>query len=316
MPPRLVFMGTPEFGVPTLRLLARSGYSVAAVVTQPDKPRGRGCAPSFSPVKQAALELGLPVLQPANVNTPEALAALTGSAPEIIVVAAFGQILRSPLLALPRLGCVNLHASLLPRYRGAAPVQWAIAQGETVTGVTVQRMAERVDTGAVLTQRTLPIGPEETASELAARLAELGAPAVAEALELLTRTGGSCGVPQDDTQATLAPRLTREDGRLDWTLPGKTLHDRVRGFNPWPGTYALAHGRPVKVLATHRSEQDAPADAAPGQVLVSDPELGWRVAAGGNTTVWVTRVQCPNKSGMTAHAYACGYHFGVGDRLE
>jgi methionyl-tRNA formyltransferase len=316
MRPRLVFMGTPEFGVPTLRHLARSGFPVAAVVTQPDKPRGRGHAEIPSPVKQAARELGLPVLQPDSVNTPEALAALTQAAPEVIVVAAFGQILKAPLLALPRWGCVNLHASLLPKYRGAAPVQWSIAQGETETGVTVQKMAERVDTGAVLVQRTLAVGPEETTAELAARLAELGAPAVAEALEQLAAADGHCGVPQDDARATLAPRLTREDGRLDWTLSGGELHDRVRGFNPWPGTYAMAHGRVLKVLVTHRSDSGAPPGTAPGAVLAADPDQGWLVAAGAGTTVWVTRVQCPSKSGMTAHAYACGYHFGVGDRLQ
>lgn len=309
-------MGTPDFGVPTLRYLAERGFSLKAVVTQPDKPSGRGYQDAYSAVKQAALELGLPVLQPENVNEPAALETLAGYQPEVMVVAAFGQILKPALLALPRLGCVNLHASLLPKYRGAAPIQWAIAQGETVTGVTVQRMAKRVDAGDILVQKSLTIGSDETAPELFARLSELGAPAVAEALELLQASAGQCGTPQDEAQATFAPRLKREDGRLDWNGSGAEIHNRVRGFNPWPGTYALIRQETVKVLKTGLAAEPAPAGAAPGTVLRIEPEAGWLVAAGRGTAVWVHEVQCAGKKAVSAQAYSCGYHFGAGDRLE
>ncbi len=313
--PRLIFMGTPDFGVPTLRHLAREGFPVAAVVTRPDKPSGRGLASQASPVKAAASELGLKVLQPADVNSAEFLETLAVLQPEVIVVAAFGQILKSGLLTLPRWDCVNVHASLLPRYRGAAPVQWAIARGETETGVSVQKMAERVDRGDILVQQKLAIGPEETAPELAARLAALGGPAAAAALELLVRTDGRCGVPQDEARATLAPRLTREDGRIDWTRSGGEIHNQVRAFNAWPGTWARAGEDVLKIIATGRSAEKAPLETAPGTILRTEAESGWLVAAGAGTTVWIRQVQCPNSKVMAAHAYTCGYRLGQGDTL-
>jgi len=316
MRPRLVFMGTPDFGVPTLRHLAVQGFPIALVITQPDKPCGRGYAETQSSVKRVSQELGLPVFQPDHVNDPEPLRILSENHPDVIVVAAFGQILKPALLALPRWGCINLHASLLPRYRGAAPIQWAIARGETETGVTVQKRGERVDAGAALAQRTLAIGPDETAPELFNRLADLGAPAVVEALERLQSSDGRAGIPQDETQATDAPRLARADGRIDWTWPGSDIHNRVRGFNAWSSTHAFARGEMLKVLATRRSDEPAQDGAARGTVLRTDPEFGWLAAAGGGTTVWVQRVQCPNSKSMTAQAYACGYRFGTGDRLE
>ncbi|NTV53408.1 MAG: methionyl-tRNA formyltransferase [Candidatus Firestonebacteria bacterium] len=314
--PRLLFMGTPDFAVPTLRHLAARQFPLAAVVTRPDKPKGRGYAETPSAVKLAAQAAGLDVWQPESVNTPEFLERLKQAAVEIVVVAAFGQILKNEFLATPPLGCVNLHASLLPKYRGAAPVQWAIARGETQTGITVQKMAERVDSGDVLVQRTLAIGPDETEPSLLARLADLGGDAVEEALLLLQASQGRIGSPQDESLATFAPRLTREDGKLDWTLEGSEINNRVRGFFPWPGTYALIRGERIKIITTTHSLEVAPAGSLPGTVLRSQEGDGWLVAAGQGTTVWVRRLQGANGKVMTAHAYTCGYKFGVNDRLE
>lgn len=312
---RLIFMGTPDFGVPTLRHLNQAGFPVAAVVTGPDKPQGRGYQPAQSPVKQAALELGLQVLQPANVNDPAVVEQFRGLGADVLVVAAFGQILKPPLLSLLPLGAVNLHASLLPKYRGAAPIQWAIIRGETETGVTVQRMAERVDSGDILIQARTAIGPDETSADLFARLAGLGGPAMAQALELLAREGGQAGSPQDESQATLAPRLTREDGRLDWTRTAEELHNQVRGLQPWPGAFTEAAGETLKVLSTRRSIRQVPPDTPPGSILQVEHKGGWLVAAGQGTTLQVLQVQCENRKQMTAQSFTCGYHIGPGSVL-
>lgn len=313
--PRLIFMGTPDFGVPTLRHLSQAGFPVAAVVTGPDKPQGRGYQPVLSPVKLAALELGAPVLQPAQVNEPAVVEQLAGLGADVLVVAAYGQILKAPLLGLPPLGAVNLHASLLPKYRGAAPIQWAIVRGETETGVTVQRMAERVDSGDILVQAKTAIGPDETAAELSARLAGLGGPAMAQALELLAREGGRAGIPQDESLATLAPRLAREDGRLDWTQTAGELHNRVRGLQPWPGAYTEVAGETLKIIATRLSGRRVSPGTPPGSILEVEHKEGWLVAAGRGTTLQVLHVQCENRKQMTAQSFTCGYHVGPGSVL-
>jgi methionyl-tRNA formyltransferase len=314
--PRLLFMGTPDFAVPTLQHLVAQQFPVAAVVTRPDKPKGRGYAETPSAVKVAALAAGLEVWQPESVNTPEFLARLKASGADIVVVAAFGQIMKTEFLATPPWGCINLHASLLPKYRGAAPIQWAIARGETQTGITVQKMAERVDAGDVLLQRSTPIGPDETAPSLLARLAQMGGEAVAEAVGLIKSTQGRGGVAQAESEATFAPRLTREDGKLDWGATGSEIHNRVRGFFPWPGTFALLKGERLKVIETARSSETAPSGVVPGTILRSEAEGGWLLAAGQGSTVWVRRIQCANAKAMAPHAYTCGYKFGAGDKLE
>lgn len=310
----LVFMGTPEFGVPTLEYLARTEHNLAAVIAAPDKPQGRGYVLLPSAVKKAALRLGLPVWQPANVNDPEFLLKLAQARPDVLIVAAFGQILKKSLLELPARGCLNVHASLLPRYRGAAPIQWAIARGETVTGVTVQRMAERLDSGDIWVQKSLEIGPDETASELAGRLALLGGPAVVETLEQM-QSAGAQGRPQSESEVTWAPSLTRDDGRLDWAWPSEDIHNRVRAFNPWPGTFTQAGEVRLKVLATRRAETSDPAVAEPGTILQVDARQGWLVAAGARTRIWVQRVQAAGKPAVAAAAYTCGHRFGPGSRL-
>ncbi|MCK5219756.1 methionyl-tRNA formyltransferase, partial [bacterium] len=306
--PRLIFMGTPDFAVPTLRELAARGFPVAAVVTRPDKPRDRGLREAITPVKQAALDLGFPVLQPGNTNTPEFLKQLSAFRPDVLVVAAFGQILKCEILDKPPLGCVNLHASLLPKYRGAAPIQWAIARGEKETGVTVQRMAAQVDCGHILMQQKLMIGAEETAPELYMRLAMLGGPAMAEVLENLAASGGKGGRAQDESQATYAPRLTREDGRIDWTLMAGEIYNRIRAFNPWPGTYTWVRGKRLKILSAEATNETLPRETVPGSIIRTGVAEGWLVAAGEGTTLIIRRVQCENSRIMTAQAFTCGYH--------
>ena len=238
---RLVFMGTPEFAVPTLRLLHASGYQIAGVFTQPDKPVGRSQQVTAPPVKQAALELGLPVHQPAKIRPPEVFELLKSLAADAIVIVGYGKIVPQHIIDLPRHGCINLHASLLPKYRGAAPVNWAIVRGETVTGVTTMKIDAGLDTGDMLLRREIPIEPEDDAVTLGRKLAEIGARLMVETLRGL-EDGTITPVAQDHTQATLAPILKKEDGLIDWSLPAREIANRVRGFVPWPGAYTRFRG--------------------------------------------------------------------------
>lgn len=245
--PRIVFMGSPEFSLPALSLLAES-YEIAGVVTQPDRPAGRGRSPKPPPVKHLAEQLGLPVIQPERLKAPEAMAQLQAWRPDLIVVAAYGQILRPAVLDLPRMGCINIHGSLLPRWRGAAPVQAAILNGDSETGVSIMCMDPGVDTGPILSLRSVPILPGETAGSLGKRLAELGASLLIETLPAYL--DGMC-IPQaqDETRATYAPMIKKEDGELDFSQPAEDLARRVRAFNPWPGTYMTWQGQLLKVHA-------------------------------------------------------------------
>ncbi|HET8647193.1 MAG TPA: methionyl-tRNA formyltransferase, partial [Vicinamibacteria bacterium] len=232
---RIVFLGSGAFAIPSLQALLAAGHEVAAVVSQPDREKGRGLQPAPPPLKTAALERGLPVLQPRRVREPEAQAALRALGPELQVVAAYGQILPPSVIDIAPRGTVNVHGSLLPRYRGAAPVQWAIAHGETETGVTTMMIDAGLDTGAILLSRSTPIGEEETAPELEARLAQMGGALLVETIAGLER-GTVHPVPQDHQRATLAPLLQKEDGRVDWTWPAAVIARRIRAFQPWPGT--------------------------------------------------------------------------------
>ena len=246
-------MGSPEFAVPSLLRLASEPYPVVGVVTQPDRPAGRGRALAPPPVKSLALELGLPVIQPERLRDPAAMAQLQGWSPDLIVVAAYGQILRPAVLDLPRWGCLNVHASLLPRWRGAAPIQAAILHGDAHTGVTILRMDSGLDTGPLLSQRLTPIHPDETAGSLGERLAELGADLLLETLPGYLR-GEIQPRPQDDSQATNAPMLRKGDGRLDFSEPAASLARRVQAFNPWPGAFTTWQGQPLKILRAHAAE--------------------------------------------------------------
>lgn len=260
-------MGSPEFAAPVLRAL-EAHYQIAGVITQPDRPSGRGRSLKPPPVKELALELGLPLLQPRRLREPEALAQLRNWAPDLIVVAAFGQILRPEVLDLPAAGCINVHASLLPRWRGAAPIQAAILHGDRETGVTIMRMDAGVDTGAILNQRAIPIYASDTAGALSQRLADLGADLLIETLPGYL-SGRISAKPQDEEGATYAPMLSKEDGRLDFNRPAEELERRVRAFQPWPGAFFDWHGQAVKVLRASvvLDQPDAPPDGPGGHTV-------------------------------------------------
>jgi methionyl-tRNA formyltransferase len=246
---RLVFCGTPTFAVPTLQALRGAGHRVELVLCQPDRPSGRGLSLAVPPVKQAALDAGLEVLQPEKIRTNKELRArLEAIQPDAIVVVAYGRLIPPWMLELPRYGNLNLHGSLLPKYRGAAPIQWALANGEKVTGVTTMRLDEGMDTGDMLLQRELPIGPTDTAEDLFSRLAEVGAPLMVETLAGL-ESGTITPKKQDNSLATLAPLLTRDDGRVDLARAAQSIYDRWRGFQPWPGAWTTVRG---KKLTLHR----------------------------------------------------------------
>ena len=246
---KLVFCGTPQFAVPTLERLHGAGHEIAVVVTQPDRPKGRGMEVAFSAVKQKALELQLEITQPEKIkNNPEFRSRLEAIAPEAIIVVAYGRIIPKWMLDLPKHGNINLHASLLPKYRGAAPIQWAIANGETVSGNTTMRIDEGLDTGDILLQQELPIASDDTSLSYAPVLAAAGAKLMVETLEgLQTRSIGP--QKQDESQATLAPLLTKDDGRIDFTRTAKQIYDRLRGFQPWPGAWTTFRGKQLTVTA-------------------------------------------------------------------
>jgi methionyl-tRNA formyltransferase len=249
-------MGSPVFAVPALEELVKK-YCVAGVITQPDRPSGRGGALSEPAVKTAALSLGIPVLQPEKISRPEALAKLIEWAPSLIVVAAFGQILRQTVLDLPTYGCVNVHGSLLPRWRGAAPIQAAILAGDDETGITIMKMDSGIDTGPILSQRSLPIVPDETSASLFEKMAPLGAELLMETLPGCLK-GDLILQPQTEEDATYAPMLKKEDGRLDFTRPAIELERRVRAMNPWPGAFFVWQGKPLKVFRTHIYKENSP----------------------------------------------------------
>jgi methionyl-tRNA formyltransferase len=308
---RIVFLGTPAFAVPSLDALAAAGHEIAAVVAQPDRPAGRGQALRAPATKAWALARGLPVLQPEKVRDGRLAADLRALAPDVLAVAAYGRILGRDLLDLAPHGALNVHGSLLPKYRGAAPVQWAIAEGERETGVSIMQMDEGLDTGDVLLQRVLTIAAEDTAETLAPRLAALGGAALVDALALLAR-GALVPVRQDASKATLARILEREDGRVDWTLPARAVLDRLRGFAPWPGAFTTLEGRMVKILA---AEPFGPAagEGGPG-TATAVPGRGLLVRCGTDALL-VTRVQAEGRPAQAAADFANGLRratFGFG----
>jgi methionyl-tRNA formyltransferase len=307
---RIVFLGTPAFAVPTVDALARAGHELLAVVAQPDRPAGRGQALRAPATKEWALDRGLPVLQPEKVRDGTLAAGLAALRPDVLVVTAYGRILGTDLLRLAPLGAVNVHASLLPRWRGAAPIQWSVASGERETGVSIMAMDEGLDTGDVLLQRPLPIGDDETAEALAPRLAALGGEAIVEALALLERDA-IVPVRQDAARATLAPILKREDGRVDWARPAKAIRDRLRGFTPWPGAWTTLDGKVVKVLEARVVAGGAPDEPGHG-VLV---EGGIVVRCGDGTALSLLRLQLEGRAAASAADLANGLRrksFGFG----
>lgn len=308
---RLSFMGTAIFALPSLRALLHAGHEIALVVTQPDRPAGRGRPVTPPPVKVLAQELRLPVLQPETVRDPAVLAALRAAEPQAIVVVAYGQLLPEPILGLPPHGCVNLHASLLPKYRGPAPIPRAIMNGETVTGVTIIQIEARLDAGPILLQQAEPIRPEDTAGTLSERLALVGAQLLCQALDQMARGTGSL-TPQDERVATYAPKLKPEDTRFDWTRHAKALEKMVRGLMPRPGAATRFGDRMVKVL---ECVVEAAPGAAPGTVLAVDREKGVLVATG-KGGLWLKRVQPENRRAMGAEEFARGYRLRPGTAFD
>jgi len=305
---RIVFMGTPGFAVPTLDALVAGGDEVVLVVTQPDRPKGRGQALHPPPVKIRALELGIPLLQPLKVRDPEALAAIEASRPDLIVVVAFGQILPRALLEMPPYGCINVHASLLPRYRGAAPINWCIIEGETETGVTTMQMDVGLDTGDMLLKKRVSIGPDETAGELHDRLMVLGAEAMVETLDLLKR-GELSPEKQDDSLSTYAPMLKKETGLVDWTMPAERVRNLVRGVDPWPGAYTWFEGRMLKLF----SPRLGTGSGAPGTILAATP-AGIEIACGDGSVIF-REVQTEGKRRMDAASFCAGHRIPPGSRV-
>lgn len=313
---RIVFLGSaPLAAVSLARLVAEyrtpSGWgdaTVAGVVTQPDRPQGRRLHVAASAVRVAAEAAALPVLTPENVNAPESLDGIRALGPDLIVVVAYGQILKPALLALPPQGCINVHASLLPRYRGAAPIQWAIARGETVTGVTTMYVNERMDAGDIILQVEVPVGPDDTAGVLHDRLAREGAELLVRTLAAIRR-GDAPRLPQDERLATYAPKLSKEDGRIDWTMSASALHNRVRGFHPWPGCFCDRSGTRLKILATRAED----GEGRPGVVLGvsgSGP-----LVATGRGALRLLVVQPEGKRAMSGEEYQRGHPLKAGDVL-
>jgi methionyl-tRNA formyltransferase len=315
---RIVFFGTPEFAVPTLAALVAAGRAPVRVVTQPARPAGRGRKPQDPPVARWAREHGLPVSQPERVRDPAFLEEMAALAPDVAVVVAFGQIFPRALLDLPRYGCVNLHASLLPRWRGASPIQAAVAAGDARTGVATMRMEAGLDTGPILLEEATEIGPQETAGDLARRLAEAGGGLVVRTLQELER-GSLAPRRQTSEGATYAPRLTRESGRIDWSLAARQIHDRFRAYTPWPGLSAELRGAPVKVVAAEVLDGGANASedagTGPGTYLgLRDGRLA--VACGGGTVLGLAELQRPGKRALRAPDFANGERLQAGEKFS
>lgn len=319
---RILFWGTPDFAVPALRALDEEAFDVVAAVTQPDRPAGRGRKLTPSPVKEMALEMGIPVLTPERPRGEDFLEELRALEPDLSVVVAYGHILKPEVLELPRLGSINVHASLLPRLRGAAPINWAIARGHTETGVTIMRMVEAMDAGPILHQVREPILEDETATELWVRLSELGAEALAEAVTLLA-VGAIVEEEQDHDQATYAPKVDRETARIDWSRPAREVGWHVRGMDMVPGAWSTLDGQPVKLFrpeileadeADALAEEAGEAPPAPGTVLAADPDPGLVVAAG-EGAVRFLEIQPPGKRRMETAAWLHGHAVAPGQRL-
>jgi methionyl-tRNA formyltransferase len=308
---RIVFMGTPEFAVPSLEALLKSDDSVVGIVTQPDRPRGRGQRLSPSPVKVIAQREQIPLLQPTKMKDPAFLAELSSWKPDLIAVAAFGRILPPAILSLPPRGCINVHGSLLPKYRGAGPIQWALINGETETGITTMLMDEGMDTGAMLLQAKINIGPEDTAGSLSSRLAELGGRLLVETLSQV-KAGTLTPLPQDHSQATLAPLLKKEDGVIDWSLPAISIANRIRGLTPWPGAFTfLGADRWTIYRAVAIDEAATP---SPGQITALTKDA-IHVATGSGVLA-IHELQAANGRRMPVAQYLTGHPLQTGMQLS
>jgi methionyl-tRNA formyltransferase len=305
---QLVFCGTPRFAVPTLQALVDNGFRIGLVVTQPDRPQGRGLQLAASPVKQKALALGVPVVQPEKIkNNEDFKNRLAELSPDAIIVVGYGRIIPQWMIDLPRFGNINLHGSLLPKYRGAAPIQWAIASGETVTGVTTMRIDAGLDTGDILQQRELNIEAEDTSETVAPRLAAIGAELMVQTLCNL-QAGSISPVPQDHSKASFAPILKKEDGQIDFRLQAKQISDRLRGFQPWPGAFTQFRNKALNIWRVNPKEESLPE----GELRVGNRLL---VGCGGGSALELLELQPEGKKRMPAADFVRGYRPHSGERL-
>ena len=309
-PLRLVFMGTPDFAVPSLQALLEGEDTVVGVVCQPDKPAGRHMDLHAPPVKACARAHAVPVFQPQKIRTPEALERLNDWQPDLIVVAAYGNILPKTILDLPAFGCINIHASLLPKYRGAAPMQWAIARGETHSGVTIMQVSEELDAGDILLQKSVALKPDETGGSLHDTLAVLGAQALMEAMTLF-KQGKFVATPQDKAAVTYAPLLKKEDGEIDWTYSAVSIERRIRAFHPWPSSYTWLGNRRLKILSARLSTVEA--SAAPGTIINRQDKF--LTVATGQGSLSLDTVQLEGKKALPIAAFLAGHHLKPGDHL-
>lgn len=308
-PLRIVFMGTPQFACPTLQMLIDRGEQVVAVVTQPDRPKGRGQQTQAPPVKELAVQHGIPVLQPLKVRAPEVIEEIRALAPDLIVVVAFGQILPKALLEIPPHGCINVHASLLPRYRGAAPINWAIINGESEAGVTTMQMDVGLDTGDMLVKRATPIAPDDDAQSLHDRLSIIGAEAMADTLDLLA-AGKLVPEKQDDSLSNYAPMLKKEDGRIDWCHEPRSIVSRISGVTPWPGAYTTLDGKLLKLFRARTGS----GSGIPGTILAAD-RSGLEVACAGGSVI-IGELQLEGKRRLPVGDFLAGCRLLPGTLLE
>lgn len=299
---KIVYLGTPQFAVPSLEALVAAGHDVVSVYTQPDRPKGRGQAIAMSPVKEAALRLGLAVCQPAKIRSQAAFDELRQIAPDVMVIVGYGQVIPQNIIDIPRFGIINVHGSLLPKYRGAAPIQWAIAHGETVTGVTTMRINAGLDTGDMLLKAETPIGPDETAEELGGRLSILGANLLIQTL----LAPDMSGTPQNDQLATHAPILSKMDGAIDWSWPASVIHNRARGFHPWPATSTQFRDHTLLIWRTAVLPETTTAE--PGRVLAAKGPV--KVSCGQGTVLELLEVQQQGRKRVS------GTDFRNGLRIE
>ena len=310
---RVIFMGTPDFAVGTLQALIDSEHEVAAVVTQPDKPKGRGKAMQFTPVKEAAAEAGIPVLQPRRLRDPGVFEELEAYQPDAIVVVAFGQLIPKNILDLPKYGCVNVHASLLPKYRGAAPIQWAVIDGEEKSGVTTMLMNEGLDTGDILLQEEVVLAEDETGGSLFDKLSDVGAKLLIRTLEGLREGTVTPAAQPEQSTTAYAAMLKKDMGMIDWTQPAVKIERLIRGLNPWPSAYTVMDSKTLKIWRSSVCEDKDPAVSGPG-VIVSVDKNGFSVQTG-EGVLRILEVQLEGKKRMDTEAFLRGYRVEAGSRL-
>jgi methionyl-tRNA formyltransferase len=311
VPLRIVFCGTPAFAVPTLRhLIAQPDFQIEAVVTQPDRPRGRGHETSVSPVKAEAIQAGINIYQPEKIRSEESREYFKRISPDVVVIIAYGQIIPAALIELPRLGWINVHGSLLPKYRGAAPIAWAVVNGERRTGLTTMQIDPGLDTGPMLLKYETDIGPDETAPELAARLAEAGGPLMAETLRKFVR-GEITPIPQENSDASFAPLLKKEDGTINWSIPAQTIYNRIRGLQPWPGAFTLFRGKVCQIWGKPAEKLASP--ELSGTILTDGNELV--VACGNETALRLDSVQVEGRKRVTVREFANGARLTQSERF-